>query len=440
MSGFQFGAPAAGNLTFGASPANPAAQATTLGTTSFGAPAAATAPIAFGTPAPASTAPAMGLTFGGGLNTSAPAPASTANTTGGLFGASKPATLGGGLTFGAAPINATTSTITTTASNTTKIGLGGIDVNAAQPKAIEGRTESAKVKENQLPQEITSTVDALKAYIKQQKTVSSDIVRASSRKLSNVTTELNSLNWSLAEIHTNVEANYVAIKQLRAETSKAIQDAEIAQRTHDTLSGLQFENTAPLLYFMELIQKFESDMVNIRKQLELTENHMRSLTNPQTFTADDLKKGLQQIYECFVALAGRLQETHRLVETQNEQFLNLMKHRGKDKTINIYDSVAGKEYGDNQPMIQQIASGSRAIIQNIACGPTPFSSFGANQYNGNLNKNLTGGLTSAWNASNTSASNLGGGGGASGSFFGNIAGDDSYKLQNPPIGTKRNKH
>lgn len=439
MSGFQFGAPTAGNLTFGASTANSTAQATTLGTT-FGAPTAAAAPITFGAPAPASTAPAMGLTFGGGLNTSAAAPASTAITTGGLFGASKPATLGGGLTFGAAPINATTSTITTTASNTAKIGLGGIDVNAAQPKAIEGRTESAKVKENQLPQEITSTVDALKAYIKQQKTVSSDIVRSSSRKLSNVTTELNSLNWSLAEIHTNVEANYVAIKQLRAETSKAIQDAEIAQRTHDTLSGLQFENTAPLLYFMELIQKFESDMVNIRKQLELTENHMRSLTNPQTFTADDLKKGLQQIYECFVALAGRLQETHRLVETQNEQFLNLMKHRGKDKTINIYDNVAGKEYGDNQPMIHQIASGSRAIIQNIACGPTPFSSFGANQYNANLNKNLTGGLTSAWNVSNTSASNLGGGGGASGSFFGNTGGDDSYKLQSPPIGSKRNKH
>lgn len=317
-------------------------------------------------------------------------------------------------------------------------------MNAAQPKAIEGRTESAKVKENQLPQEITITVDELKAHIKKQKTVSSDIVRASSRKLSNVTTELNSLNWSLAEIHTNVEANYVAIKQLRAETSKAIQDAEIAQRTHDTLSGLQFENTAPLLYFMELVRKFESDMVNIRKQLELTENHMRSLTNPQTFTADDLKKGLQQIYECFVALAGRLQETHRLVETQNEQFVNLMKHRGKDKTINIYDNVSGNDYigggggSSNQPMIQQIAAGSRAIIQNIACGPTPFSSFGANQFNANLNKNLAGN-TPAWNPSNPNASNLGSGS-ASGSFFGNTGGDDSYKLQNPPIGTKRNKH
>lgn len=427
MSGFQFGAQSGGSLTFGTNAANSTAQAPTLGSTSFGATAAATAPSTFGAPTSIATTPAAGLNFGG------------AATQIGLFGANKPPTLGGGLTFGAAPTSATTSTLTTTASNTTKVGLGGIDVNAAQPKAIEGRTESAKVKENQLPQEITSTVDALKAYIKQQKTVSSDIVRASSRRLSNVTTELNSLNWSLSEIHTNVEANYVAIKQLRAETSKAIQDAEIAQRTHDTLSGLQFENTAPLVYFMELIRKFESDMVNIRKQLELTENHMRSLTNPQTFTADDLKKGLQQIYECFVALAGRLQETHRLVEMQNEQFVNFMKHRGKDKTINIYDSVTGNEYGEsNQPMIQQIASGSRANIQNIACGPTPFSSFGANQFNANLSKNLTGN-TSAWNLSNQNASNLGGSG-ATTSFFGNTGGEDSFKMHNSPIGTKRNKH
>lgn len=433
MSSFQFGMATTANPTFGATAPNFSTPASTLATTAFGMPAATTAmgqqsavAPTFGL-APASSAPSTGLNFGSSLNTGIAAPAPIgANTSTGLFGATaKPFTLGvagggGGLTFGAtATANLPTSTITTTTSSNTKIGLGGIDVNAAQPRAIEGRTESAKVKENQMPQEITTTVDALKAYIKQQKTISSDIVRASSRKLANVTTELNSLNCALAEIHTNVDANYVSIKQLRAETSKAQQDAEIAQRTYNTISGLQFENTAPLLYFMELVRKFESDMVNIRKQLELTENHMRSLVNPQTFTADDLKNGLQQIYECFVALAGRLQETHRLVETQNEQFLNLMKHRGKDRGL----QESSIDYGQmNHPMIQQIASGSRSIIQNIACGPTPFSSFGANQYNAGLSKNLTSNL-SAWGLTNSNAT----------------VGDDNYKLQNQPMGTKRNK-
>lgn len=257
--------------------------------------------------------------------------------------------------------------------------MGGIDINAAQPKTIEGQTDSAKVKENQLPQEIIATVDSLKSYTNQQKTISSDIVRASLHKITSVNTELDTLNWALAEIHSNVESNFAAIKQLRVETNKARQEAEIAQQTHETPAGLQFENTAPLQYFMDLVQKFESDMLTIRKQLELTETHIRSLTNPQAFTADDLKKGLQQIHECFVALAGRLQETHRAVEIQNEQFANLMRHRGQNRVENVYDGGNSNTDG-SQPIFQQIPSGSRAIIPNVACGPTPFSSFRPEPY------------------------------------------------------------
>lgn len=394
--------------------------------------------------------------------------------TGGLFGA-KPATTApatGGLTFGAPTTKPAigfglgTTAPTTTVSTSVKIGLGGIDVNATQPKATEGKTDSAKVKEIQLPQEIIATVDTLKAHIKQQKTLSSDIVRASTTKLYSISSELNKLSWSLTEIHNNVEANYAGIKQLRSETTKAIQEAEIAQRTHDTLSGLQFENTAPLLYFMELVRKFEADMQSLSKQVELTEKHMHSLTNPQTFTADDLKKGLQQIHECFIALAGRLQETHRMVETQNEQFINLMKHREKGTTIvnTIYEG-SGSEF-DNQPLMQRFHNTSRAIIPNASCGPTPFSSFvGGNQFgkqlktHANSQGNAMGGGGNAFNSS------FGGGGGnafkptggsawgdatgadnslSTGSAFGifgsSTGADESYNLQKPPLGTKRNKH
>lgn len=313
--------------------------------------------------------------------------------------------------------------------STQKYGLGGVDINAAQPKTIEGQTDSSKVKENQLPQEIIATVDSLKAYTHQQKTISSDIVRASSRKITNINSELEKLNWALAEIHSNVENNFLAIKQLRTETNKARQEAEIAQRTQETPSGLQFENTAPLYYFMDLLRKFESDMLTIRRQLELTETHIRSLTNPQPFTGDDMKKGLQQIHECFVALAGRLQETHRVVETQNEQFLNLMKHRGRDKAIeNIYDG-ASSNADITHPMIQQIASGCRAIIPNVACGPTPFSSF--------PNDASTSGISAGFNVANSSGafgtSQNASGFGASGSLFGD------FNLSKPPLGSKRAK-
>lgn len=316
--------------------------------------------------------------------------------------------------------------------STQKIGLGGIDINAAQPKTIEGQTDSSKVKENQLPQEIIATVDSLKSYTNQQKTISSDIVRASSRKITNINGELEKLNWSLAEIHSNVETNFIAIKQLRAETNKARQEAEVAQRTQETPSGLQFENIAPLYYFMDLVRKFESDMLTIRKQLELTETHIRSLTNPQTFTADDMKKGLQQIHECFVALAGRLQETHRAVETQNEQFINLMKHRGRDKAIeNIYDGGSNADL--TQPMIQQIASGCRAIIPNVACGPTPFSSFPADTYKSNLSAGISSGFNVTGNTGVFGSNQNPTGFGAAGSLFGD------FTLSKPPLGSKRAK-
>lgn len=461
MSGFTFGAPATATPavpTIGgfSNPANLSSGLNSTGTPLFGnkPPTSLAGGLTY---SPAATIkPTIGLSL-------PTATAATTSNTGlssgfGNFGA-KP----GGISFGAPPATTTSqsttgfglttsNTLTAAAAPPPKIGLGGIDVNSAQPKTNEGRTESAKVKENLLPQEITITVDSLKAYIKQQKGVSSDIVRASSRKLSNVTNELNTLKYKLAEIHTNVDSNYVAIKKLRTETTKAIQDAEIAQRTQNTLSGLQFENTAPLMYFMDLITKFESEMLRIRKQLELTENHMRSLSTPQSFSSEDLRKGLQQIHECFIALAGRLQETHRLVEAQNEQFTNFMKHRGKDRAnINIYDN-ATVDFGTdiNRPFVQQIASGSRAIIPNIACGPTPFSSFGVNRF-GVARKSNPNTTTNALELkAPTNQWNLGGSTGISqpstgfnfgtntgSSLFGSL--NDSYKLHDPPIGAKRAK-
>ncbi|XP_031637892.1 nuclear pore complex protein Nup58 isoform X2 [Contarinia nasturtii] len=416
-------------LTFGTSAPPYGAQTTT---STAAAPA-----FSFGLGATSTTsAPSLGLSFG--ASTAATTTQQTAPTFG-AFGANTANTsLTANKTIGNA-FGLTTTTTTATVSNSTqKIGLGGIDINAAQPKTIEGQTDSSKVKENQLPQEIIATVDSLKAYTNQQKTISSDIVRASSRKITNVNTELDTLNWALAEIHSNVETNFAAIKQLRAETNKARQEAEIAQRTHETPAGLQFENTAPLQYFMEMVQKFESDMLTIRKQLELTETHIRSLTNPQTFTADDLKKGLQQIHECFVALAGRLQETHRTVEIQHEQFLNLMKHRGRDKVMveSIYDGGNSSTADGSQPIIQQIASGCRAIIPNVACGPpfsgpTPFSSFRTDPYGITSTLGMTSGSTNAFAATAAATQN---GFGTMGSLFG-----DNSLLNGSAFTSKRAK-
>lgn len=345
--------------------------------------------------------------------------------------------LGGGL-FGQKPLLSTSTALPaagglfgTTALTTApqqSLGLGGVDINSTQPKTTEGKNESAKVKESQVPQEIISTVDNLKDFIKKQKSFSSDIARTSSTKMNNVSVDIQSLHWKLSETANLVENNYTSVKHLRHETGQTIQHAEMAQRTHETPAGLQFENTAPLQYFIDLIKKYETDMISYKTQVELAEKHMHALANPQSFNADDLKRGLKQIHESFFALAGRLQETHLKVEAAKDQYLNLRRYLLRDKT-NVFEEAENVTENTN--------------LSKVSSGPTPFSTLTSNNLgskipnqNSSYIQNSTN-QTSGFGISNQTTAI--GNSSLFGSSFGYADNSNSFNLQKPPIGTKRNK-
>lgn len=49
----------------------------------------------------------------------------------------------------------------------------------------------------------------------------------------------------------------------------------------DNFIGLQYENTEPLAYFMELVQFYEKELVKFREKIELTNKHLHSLVQPK---------------------------------------------------------------------------------------------------------------------------------------------------------------
>jgi len=121
-------------------------------------------------------------------------------------------------------------------------------------------------------------------FVKMQKGLSSDIARGSARPLNRCAEDTASLMEILSTLSGSVQRDRSSADKLKQDTAKALQSAEIAQRTHDTPPGLQYENNAPLQFFMELAESFEQDLMLFRSQIETTEKHIQTMMAPRTLT------------------------------------------------------------------------------------------------------------------------------------------------------------
>ncbi|KAK2587199.1 hypothetical protein KPH14_002942 [Odynerus spinipes] len=348
-------------LTFGFGATPPTSVPTQPNTSLIGTGAATSsaAPSLFSTPA--SSAP---LFTGRSLttpaqNTSLKTPLNTAPASGGLlFGnTTTTSSLFGNISnSGLAGTKLTTTTTTTT---TASKGLGGLDVSVNNKGLSQGSNSPTAAKENLLPNELMQTIENFKEFVKTQKVLSSDIARGSARPLNRCAEDIASLMEMLTTLAGSVQKDRAFANKLKQDTAKALQNAEIAQRTHDTPPGLQYENNAPLLFFMELAENFEHDLMLFRSQIETTEKHIQTMMTPKTLTPQELTMAMSKLHESLVAVAGKLQGVHSKVQQQKEQYLNFRKYVLKDNT-NVFDDIKTND------------KSLRNTIGRITSGPTPF--------------------------------------------------------------------
>lgn len=136
-----------------------------------------------------------------------------------------------------------------------------------------------------LPNEILQTVENFKNFVKQQKSYCSDVSRHSVKDIKKVEEDLDSANHLLNEVEKQLQQNRAIAEKLKFDTAKGLQHIEMAQRTFDTPPGLQYDNVAPIQFFMELVDNFEREMQILKLQIENTEKYIKSVGKPTSLTS-----------------------------------------------------------------------------------------------------------------------------------------------------------
>ncbi|KAJ1521371.1 hypothetical protein ONE63_003047 [Megalurothrips usitatus] len=222
--------------------------------------------------------------------------------------------------------------------------------------------------------------------------------------------------------------------KLKSDTAKALQHTEMAQRTHDTPPGLQYDNTAPLLYFAELVSGFERDIKLFRQEIENAERHVHSRVQLTGITPAELTQAMRRLYDSFVALAGRLHTVHSQVKAQKEQYLSLRKYILNDAS-DVFDEAARNRVNAD------VSQGGRGVQQSRSMvGPTPFSALNA-QHGFGL---LSAGVAASSRQNFPAVCSLGWSGpvntpGATSLPLTPHPDNPQFQLQKPPSGNKRGK-
>ena len=136
------------------------------------------------------------------------------------FLAVKPSVGLGGTTvagFGGANLGSGSSTVPVTSSGEAKSGADG-------NKGLAGG-----LKETNIPRELMVDIDNFKRFVKEEKSVSSDIAHVSPKAHQKLKTEIKALNTIVKELASGVSKQKIQIEKLKKESAVEMQNVEIAQ-------------------------------------------------------------------------------------------------------------------------------------------------------------------------------------------------------------------
>ena len=117
----------------------------------------------------------------------------------------------------------------------TTIGTGSIPVTTAgQSQAgIDGNKAAAGgaggLKETNIPKELMEDIDNFKRFVKEEKSVSSDIAHVSPKVHQKLKTEIKALNTIVKELASGVSKQKIQVEKLKKESALEMQNVEIAQ-------------------------------------------------------------------------------------------------------------------------------------------------------------------------------------------------------------------
>ncbi|KAL4230101.1 Nucleoporin p58/p45 [Mactra antiquata] len=313
--GFGFGATTTPSVGFGAT-----ASATAVMPKPAGLPGltgtSSTPSFSFSKPIAATTSTG-GFGFGGDLKLSTATTTSSTGLVGLGFNANTTATAATG-----------SSIFGQSVAKTTASGLGGVDPKTTTSTAVSdtGKPGDGKaVKEMAVENNILLDVDELSKFVKEEKSEMEQMKRLSSTPMVKVQEDNAALKQLLSVVSSALQRNTCAVDKLKKEMTQELKNAEMAVRTKETPAGLQYENTAPTQYFQSVIEHFETQMVTYRQQIEMLENHLASVHQPNRLTHEELILLLRKLHEAFIAMAAQLQQIHEAVKTQKDHYLNYRK-------------------------------------------------------------------------------------------------------------------